>query len=103
MKHLSILIPEGTLILDTIVGSLNLFRMANSYAKRIGKYEENYFHIDLVAEKKEPISCHRYFQVQPTATLEEIDETDLIIITSITGDLEAALEKNGDLINWIRD
>jgi len=103
MKHLSILIPEGTLILDTIVGSLNLFRMANSYAKRIGKYEENYFHIDLVAEKKEPISCHRYFQVQPTVTLEDIDETDLIIITSITGDLEAALEKNGDLINWIRN
>ncbi|MEL6255791.1 MAG: helix-turn-helix domain-containing protein [Bacteroidota bacterium] len=103
MRHLSILIPEGTLILDTIVGSLNLFHMANSYAKRIGKYEENYFHIDLVAEKMEPISCHRYFQVQPTATLEEIDQTDLIVITSITGDIEGALEKNGDLINWIRD
>ncbi|MDW3649318.1 MAG: DJ-1/PfpI family protein [Bacteroidia bacterium] len=103
MRHLSILIPKGTLILDTIVGSLNLFRMANSYAKRVGKYEEDYFSIDLVAETLEPISCHGYFQVQPTASLNEVDQTDLIIITSITADIEGALEKNKSLIDWIRD
>ena len=48
MKHLSIIIPEGDLILDTIVGTLNLFKMANSYSKRIGKYHDDVFAIDLV-------------------------------------------------------
>ena len=102
MKHLSIIIPEGNLILDTIVGTLNLFKMANSYSKRIGKTREDVFAIDLVGLTKSPIACHHFFEVKPTKILEEVRHTDLIIITSITGDLEKALKKNEDLINWIK-
>lgn len=102
MKHLSIVIPEGTLILDTIVSTLNLFRMANSYSKRIGKTQEDVFKIDLVALSQEPITCHQFFNVTPTATINEIEKTDVIIITSITGDIEAALGKNEPIINWIK-
>lgn len=102
MKHLSIIIPKGDLILDTIVGTLNLFRMANSYSKRIGKSSTDVYAIDLVAMDDEPIICHRFFEVKPTKTIEEIDKTDLIIITSITGDLEKAIKKNTSIINWIK-
>ena len=102
MKHLSIIIPEGTLILDTIVGTLNLFKMANSYSKRIGKTQEDTFAVDLVGLSKAPITCHRFFQVTPTKTIDEIKDTHLIIISSITGNIEQALEKNKPLINWIR-
>ena len=102
MKHLSIVIPEGDLILDTIVGSLNLFRMANSYSKRIGKYQEDLFKIDLVALTKDPISCHKFFQVTPTQTIDEVKSTNLIIISSITGNIENHLEKNKRLIDWIK-
>ena len=103
MKHLSIVIPEGHLILDTIVGTLNLFRMANSYAKRIGKAQEDIFAIDLVSRAKDPIVCHQFFAVQPTKTLTEVEKTDLIIITSITGNMEKALAQNEDLIHWIKE
>lgn len=102
MKHLSIIIPEGHLILDTIVGTLNLFKMANSYAKRIGKYREDYFAIDLVGLRKDPITCHKYFHITPTKTIDEIESTDLIIISSITGKIEIALEKNKPFVDWIR-
>lgn len=102
MKHLSILIPKGHLILDTIVGTLNLFRMANSYSKRIGKTNEDVFTVDLVSQTREPVACHKYFDVKPTATLEGINKTDLIIISSITGNIEKALEQNEHLIHWIR-
>ncbi|MBT8183113.1 MAG: helix-turn-helix domain-containing protein [Eudoraea sp.] len=102
MKHLSIIIPEGTLILDTIVGTLNLFKMANSYSKRIGKNQEDFFKIDLVGLTKEPISCHEFFQIKPTKTIEEVESTNLIIISSITGNIEDALVKNEPLINWIK-
>ena len=102
MKHLSIVIPEGTLILDTIVGTLNLFKMANSYAKRIGKNQEDFFEIDLVGLTKESISCHEFFQVRPTKTIEEVESTNLIIISSITGNIEDALVKNEAFINWIK-
>ena len=83
MKHLSIIIPKGELILDTIVGTLNLFKMANGYSKRIGKTQEDVFDIDLVGIDKDPVVCHKYFQVSPTKTLEELEATDLIIITSM--------------------
>lgn len=102
MKHLSILIPEGTLILDTIVGTLNLFKMANSYAKRIGVSNEDVFEIDLVGMKKEPITCHKFFEVRPTKSIEEVKKTDVVIITSITGNLEQALKKNAPIIDWIK-
>ena len=102
MKHLSILIPEGNLILDTIVGTLNLFRMANSYSRRIGKTTEDVFKIDLVGLDKSPIECHQFFEVKPTQTIEEIQKTDLVIITSIVGNIDKALEKNEKLINWIK-
>lgn len=102
MKHLSIVIPEGDLILDTIVGTLNLFRMANAYTKRIGKSEEDVFAIDLVGLHKTPITCHKFFEVRPTKTIEEVEKTKLIIITSITGNIEKALPKNSPLIEWIK-
>ena len=102
MKHLSILVPEGTIILDTIVGTLNLFKMANSYSKRIGNSREDIFAIDLVGLRTTPVTCHKYFQVVPTKTIDEVKRTDLIIISSITGNLEEALKKNQPFVDWIR-
>ena len=99
MKHLSIIIPQGNLILDSIVGTLNLFKMANSYSKRIGKTREDVFAIDLVGITKKPITCHKFFEVKPTNTIDEIKATNLIIISSITGNIEKALEKSGGVKN----
>ncbi len=102
MKHLSLVIPKGYLILDTVIGTLNLFKMANRYARRIGKYQEDLYHIDLVGITKEPIKAHEFFTVQPTKTIDEVSATDLIIITSITGNMDKAMEVNQPLIDWIR-
>lgn len=102
MKHLSIVIPKGDLILDTIVGTLNLFKMANSYSKRIGKTQEDVFAIDLVSSTKGAITCHKFFEVKPTKTIDQIKTTNLIIISSITGNIEKALEINIPLIEWIK-
>jgi transcriptional regulator GlxA family with amidase domain len=102
MKHLSILIPKGDLILDTLTGTLNLFKMANSYSKHIGKTQEDVFDIDLVGITKAPITCHQYFEVKPTKTIDEIKHTNLIIISSITGNIENALIKNKPIIDWIK-
>ena len=102
MRHLSIIIPEGDLILDTIVGTLNLFKMANSYSKKIGKTKEDVFAIDLVGIARKPVTCHQFFEVKPTKTIDEVEHTDLIIIASITGNIEKALKKNEPIINWIK-
>ncbi|MEM7512756.1 MAG: helix-turn-helix domain-containing protein [Bacteroidota bacterium] len=103
MKHLSIIVPVGTNILETIIGSRGLFRMANSYAKRIGKFEEDLFEVDVVGITKDPIECHDLFEVKPNKSIEEVEKTDLIIISSITGNIDAAIPQNKSIIDWITE
>ena len=35
MKHISVLVPAGISIVDTIIAPFNLLKMANSYYKRL--------------------------------------------------------------------
>jgi len=102
MKHISILIPAGDAILDTIIGSYGLLRMANAQYKRTRQIEEDYFSIDLVGLSREPVRYRGLFQVTPTKTIDEIDRTDLIIVTAISGDLEKEIENNRAFIPWIK-
>lgn len=102
MRHLSIIVPAGEAILDTIIGSLNLFRMANAYRKRRVKTQEDLFAIDLVGLTRDSVRYNGVFQVTPTRSIAEVGHTDLIIIAGIVGDMEQGLEKNAAFIEWIR-
>ena len=102
MKHISILVPAGDTILDTIIGSYGLLRMANAQYKRTRQIEEDYFSIDLVGLSHESVRYRGLFQVTPTKTIDEIGRTDLIIVTAISGDLEKEIENNRAFIPWIK-
>ena len=102
MKHLSIILPAGAAILDTIVGTYNLFKMANSYSKKLGLREHDLFQIDLVGLNDQARSYQGLFQVKPTRTIDEVKQTDLIIISGITGNLDDEIIKNQAFIDWIR-
>ena len=102
MKHISILVPSGNTIVDTIIAPYNLLKMANAYYKRIQNLKEDYFKIDLVGLSKAPVKYQGLFQVSPTRTIDEITETDLIIISAITGNLEKEIENNAAFISWIK-
>ena len=102
MKHISILVPVGNVIIDTIIGSYNLLKMANAYYKRINEQNEDLFKIDLVGLKSESVQYQGLFSVTPTTTITEIDKTDLIIVTANSGDIEKEIERNRQFIPWIR-
>ena len=102
MKHISILVPAGDAILDTIIGSYGLLRMANAQYKRTRQIEEDYFSIDLVGLSRESVRYRGLFQVTPTKTIHETGRTDLIIVTAISGDLEKEIENNRAFIPWIK-
>ena len=102
MKHLSIMVPTGTAIVDTIIGSLNLFQMANSYRKRRQNKGDDLFAIDLVGLSMEPQTYNRFFSVTPTKTINEIEKTDLIVVAGIVGDLEKQIEANYAFVDWMR-
>ncbi|MGH1363292.1 MAG: GlxA family transcriptional regulator [Calditrichia bacterium] len=102
MKHISILVPRGDAILETITGSLNMFRMANAYLRNTGQLQEDKYKIDLVGLTKEASCFNGAFQVTPTKSIDQVVKTDLIVISGISGDLEKALVRNSPFINWIK-
>ncbi|MEL7121256.1 MAG: helix-turn-helix domain-containing protein [Bacteroidota bacterium] len=102
MKHLSIMVPTGTAIVDTIIGSYNLFHMANNYLKKKGQLVDGLFAIDLVGLNKEPQTYGRFFTVTPTKTIDEVEKTDLIIVAGIVGDLEKQIERNIAFVEWMK-
>lgn len=102
MKHISILVPEGNSIVDTIIAPFNLFKMANAHHQKLNGLREPLFEIDLVGISQEPVTYQNLFTITPTASITSVQKTDLIIISPISGDLEKAIEENQELVNWIK-
>ncbi len=103
MKHLSILVPRGTAILDTIIGTYNQFRIANAFLKQNSIIKEDLFVIDLVGIDNKVQSYSQFFRISPTKTIDEIEKTDLIIVPGIVGNLDQQIELNYAFVDWIKE
>lgn len=102
MKHISIMLPVGNAIVDTIIAPYNLLKMANSYCKRINDLNEDIFKVDIVGLTNEPVTYQGLFSVSPTKSINEVEKTDLVIITAISGNLALEIENNSEFIPWIK-
>jgi transcriptional regulator GlxA family with amidase domain len=102
MKHISVIVPEGSVIIDTIIGPYNLLKMANSYMKHSQGLKANPYKIELVGLEESPVTYQGLFQVTPEKSIDQIDKTDLIIVSAISGNLEDGINKNASFISWIR-
>ena len=100
MKHISVIVPSGSSIVDTIIAPFNLLRMANRHFKKINGLPEEPFKIDLVGQSYEPVLYQGLFSIQPTATLKEIRKTDLIIISPISGDHLLGIVTNPSILSY---
>jgi len=103
VKHISIIVPSGNSIVDTIIAPFNMLRMANSHFKQTNGLAEYPFKIDLVGLSREPVLYQGLFSVQPTTTIHEISKTDLIIISPISGDLDKEIQNNMGFVKWIKN
>lgn len=102
MKHISVIVPVGNSIVDTVIAPFNLFNMANSYAGQLGASNVKPFNIDLVGLTKEPVLYQGLFSIHPTTTIREISKTDLIIVSPISGNLDEAVQENIEFVHWIK-
>lgn len=103
MKHISIIVPNGDSIADTIIAPYNLLRMANSYYKQLNGKSEDHLKVDLVGQTKESVWYQGLFNIKPTTTIKEVSKTDLVIVSPISGNLIKQIEKNQEFVEWIRD
>lgn len=101
MKHVSILVPVGESILSSIVGSYKVFSSINNFLIQSGQRTDNYFDIDLVGIQSQTSLYNDMFNVRPTKMTDQVEKTDLIIVTTIMGDMEKALSSNAKFVPWI--
>ena len=100
MKHISILVPKGTAIIDTILGSYNLFQLANAdYRKKTGAPLVD---IDLVGINLEPHRYSNFFSIEPTKSLKDVNRTDLIIVPGLVGNMRNQIALNYPFVDWMR-
>ncbi len=102
MKHLSVIVPKGLAIVDTILGTVNLFQLANNYHEKQGFPESGCFEIDLVGLDLDSHTFNSFFSVSPTKTIDDIKKTDLIVIPGLLGDMKRQVELNLAFVDWIR-
>ncbi|MEX2600078.1 MAG: helix-turn-helix domain-containing protein [Balneolaceae bacterium] len=97
-KKISILIFED-IRLTAVTGALDILMGANECFAETGL--ELPFDIELVSEKMKTIRVQLPAQFTCHKTVDEVEETDLIIVPSFMGDAEQSLKKYRNLVNWI--
>lgn len=98
MKDVTILIPE-TAIPAAIVDPQYMFSAVNAFFENAG--QPPFFSVKLVGLKKEIKLNNGLVVMPPDCLINDIKQTDLIIIPAISGDISMALEQNRDFIPWI--
>ncbi|MBK8582206.1 MAG: helix-turn-helix domain-containing protein [Flavobacteriales bacterium] len=100
MKHISILIPEGDVVVNGVAGPLIVFDWVNEVMRERG--EPLAYAIDLVGVKPESQLYNGRFAIRPNKMLKDIAQTDLVIVPPMSGDLAGLGAINSEAIAWVR-
>lgn len=101
--HVSIIVPMGEIVVSSVVGAFKLFHSVNTYLKQTGQRTDDFYHIDLVGLEGENAYYHGLFDVNPNKLIGDVKQTDLVIVSTVRGDFEQAININEAFIPWIRD
>jgi transcriptional regulator GlxA family with amidase domain len=100
MKQVTIVVPKGNVNLSSITGSFEILTRANDYWRRMGR--KSLFVIRIAGFVSELKLGVGFFSVHPV-DINEIQNTDLLIIPSLSYDYDSVIKENAALINWIRE
>ncbi|WP_026902495.1 GlxA family transcriptional regulator [Pedobacter glucosidilyticus] len=99
MKRVSILVPESS-VMQAIADPQYLFSAVNQFMMAAGK--SPLFEVQLVGLKKEVKLNDGLFSVNTSKLLEDVAQTDLVVIPALFGDMKTAIAKNEELLPWIK-
>jgi transcriptional regulator GlxA family with amidase domain len=101
MKQVSILIPKGQFSIVNIAGSLQIMEAANDlYFQKKGVH---LFQTELVSNEDPATHFKGLYTINPTRTLQEVTQTDLIIVPAVHADITTVLDENTAMIRWIKE
>ena len=89
MKHVSILVPESSVI-EAIADPRYLLNAVNQFLQSTGK--PALFDVHLVAAKPEVRIENSAFSVHADMLMKDVKKTDLIFIPALSGNMKTAIE-----------
>lgn len=98
MKRISIFVPESA-VMEAIADPRYLFTAANQFLQASGR--EALFDVQLVAQTREVKFLNGIYSVRADKILEEVEQTDLIILPALFGDMKEAVQLNSQAIPWM--
>lgn len=98
MKHISILVPEMA-VPAAIVDPRYIFNAVNMFFKESG--HQPYFDVKLVGLKKEVQLENGLITMHPDLVINDVKQTDLIIIPALSGNMKQSLALNTAYLSWI--
>lgn len=102
MKTFCIIVPDGQNNLSTvasIVGTYEIFARAGEFWKERGGREAHRVLLTGITEMTE--YREGLFSIKPHCRLQDLPQTDLIILPSLSADYQHAVKDNDLLIDWI--
>ena len=101
MKHLTVIVPNGKTVLDSIVATYMLLKRADHYWQQIGNDPK--FNVELAGITKEVSLYSGLFSIHPRLSITEITKTDLIIIPAFqpVADFSEFIRMNEKITAWI--
>lgn len=101
MKKITIIGCYNTMA-STIFGPMDIFNQAGRLWNRVSKTPQTpFFDVTIASADGQSIRTINNIQIQPHCSITHIHQTDLIVIASATY-IEQILEKNPELVPWIR-
>lgn len=100
--HVSILVPQGQVVVSSVVGTFKIFNSINQYLISTGKSQSPFYTIDMVGTKESGSYYNGLFEIKTTANIDDISTTDLIIVTTVAGNPVEGIELNKAFIPWIQ-
>jgi putative intracellular protease/amidase len=101
MTHVSILVPDSSVLLNSVFSLLKIFDFANRHFADEGRGTG--FELHLVGSANTADLYGGHFVVKPDLTLSEVAATDLAIIPAMAGNIAEAIKNNSAFIPWIQN
>lgn len=98
MKHVSLLVLKDA-TLTSIDGTFQILSRINDFQKYQGK--PPYYTIEMVALESQTTINHGLYTIQSNKLLNEVTQTDVVIIPTICGDFNKIIEANKAYSDWI--
>ncbi|MCE6992654.1 GlxA family transcriptional regulator [Dyadobacter sp. CY323] len=98
MKHISVYVPQSA-YMEAITPAYRLFNAANDLAQTMG--QAPMFEVEFVGLEKSIKAQKGEYTTHVDRLLSEVEDTDLIVIPALCGELPGAVEKNREAIPWI--